>query len=133
MAALGGPTVLAVTATAGDEAADAICASLGIERVVADPTVRENLRIEDRRDISDRDGYLAALAAKGEKTIVYVNSREQSVRLARMLRKRVPDIAFKTAFYNGGLARGARHAVEKAFRGERPRWSSSPPARSARA
>jgi single-stranded-DNA-specific exonuclease len=117
VAALGGPTVLAVTATAGDEAADAICASLGIDRVVADPTVRENLRVEDRRDIGDRDGYLAALAAKGDKTIVYVNSREQSVRLARMLRKRVPDIAFKTAFYNGGLARGARHAVENAFRG----------------
>jgi single-stranded-DNA-specific exonuclease len=117
IAALGGPTVLAVTATAGDDASDAICGSLGIDRVVADPTVRENLHLEDRRDIGDRDGYLAALAAKGEKIIVYVNSREQSVRLARMLRKRVPDIAFRTAFYNGGLARAARHAVEKAFRG----------------
>ncbi len=114
---LGDPTVLAVTATAGDEATDAICSSLRIERVVADPTVRENLHVEDRRDIADRDGYLAGLAARGEKAIVYVNSREQSVRLARMLRKRVPDIAFKTAFYNGGLARGPRHAVEKAFRG----------------
>lgn len=113
---LGGPAVLAVTATAGDEAAAAIKGVLGIETVVLDPTVRSNLMLEDKRTVADKDGYLAALAARGEKTIIYVNSREQSVRLARMLRKRVPDIAMRTAFYNGGLSRSARHAVEAAFR-----------------
>ena len=64
----------------------------------------------------DKDGYLASLAARGEKTVVYVNSREQSVKLARMIRKRVPELAMRTAFYNGGLSRSARHAVERAFR-----------------
>ena len=114
--ALGRPVVLAVTATADNATAETIRASLGIVATVLDPTVRENLRIEDRRDLPDKDGYLAALAARGEKTVVYVNSREQSVKLARMIRKQVPEIAMRTAFYNGGLSRSARHAVERAFR-----------------
>ncbi|MDY0088182.1 MAG: single-stranded-DNA-specific exonuclease RecJ, partial [Coriobacteriia bacterium] len=115
-AVLGEVSVLAVTATAGDAVSDAIISSLGITSVVTDPTVRENLLVEDRRGLSDKDAYLASLASRGEKVIVYVNSREQSVRLARMLRKKAPAIAMGVAFYNGGLARSARHAVERAFR-----------------
>ena len=113
---LGGPSVLAVTATAGDATAAVIRETLGIEAVVTDPTVRENLLVEDKRGCADKDSYLAALTGRGDKTIIYVNSREQSVKLARMLRKRAPQIAMRTAFYNGGLARSARHAVERAFR-----------------
>ena len=116
VAVLGKPTVLAVTATADDATAATIRESLGIEAVVLDPTVRDNLRVEDRRDLTDKEGYLASLGAKGGKTVVYVNSREQSVKLARMIRKRVPELAMHTAFYNGGLSRSARHAVERAFR-----------------
>lgn len=113
---LGSPAVLAVTATAGTEVAATIRTVLDIETVITDPTVRENLVVEDQRDHADKDGYLVGLASRGEKTVVYVNSREQSVRLARMLRKRLPDLALRTAFYNGGLNRAARHAVERAFR-----------------
>ncbi|MBE0475804.1 MAG: single-stranded-DNA-specific exonuclease RecJ [Coriobacteriia bacterium] len=117
---LGGPVVCAVTATAGDAAAGAVREVLGIETVVADPTVRENLSLEDRRGAAGRaeekDVYLAALAARGEKLIAYVNSREQSVRIARTLRGRVPGVAWRVAYYNGGLTRSARHAVERAFR-----------------
>jgi single-stranded-DNA-specific exonuclease len=114
---LGAPTVLAVTATADDTTADAIRASLGISATVLDPTVRENLVIEDRRGIADRDAYIRELVARHEKTVVYVNSREQTVKLARMLRKTLPDLAMRTAFYNGGMSRQMRHAVERAFRG----------------
>jgi single-stranded-DNA-specific exonuclease len=110
------PLVLAVTATASDDVAEQIRTTLGIEEVVLDPTVRENLAIEDHRAIADKDPYLAALAARGEKMVVYVNSRDASVRLARMLRKRVPELGWKTAFYNGGLSRSVRGAVERAFR-----------------
>jgi len=78
--------------------------------------VRDNLRIEDKRDHADKDTYVCALAAGGDKVVVYVNSREQSVRIARTLRKRVGGIAMRTAFYNGGLSREARLAVERAFR-----------------
>jgi single-stranded-DNA-specific exonuclease len=116
LALLGSPDVLAVTATAGPETAVSICDVLGIQTIVTDPTVRDNLIVEDRREQVDKDGYVAALAATGEKVIVYVNSREQSVRIARMLRKRVPGIGMRVAFYNGGLGRSARHAVERAFR-----------------
>ena len=113
---IGDPVLLAVTATASEQTAAAIRESLRIDRVVCDPTTRDNLLLADRRDEGDKDAYIAALVAKGEKTIIYVNSREQSVRLARMLRKRTPEIAYKVAFYNGGLGRAARHAVENAFR-----------------
>lgn len=114
--AIGDPGVLAVTATANDSVAEQIRATLGISAVVLDPTVRDNLRVEDRRDLGDKDGALVALAAKGDKMVVYVNSREKSVQIARMIRKRVPSVAMRTAFYNGGLSRAARHAVENAFR-----------------
>lgn len=114
--ALGAPDVLAVTATAGTEEAQTICQVLGITRVVLDPTIRTNLLVEDRRETTDKDAYLAGLMARGDKAIIYVNSREQSVRLAKMLRKRVPELAMRVAFYNGGLGRAARHAVERAFR-----------------
>lgn len=113
---LGDPAVLAVTATASDEVAEQIRTTLGITAMVLDPTVRDNLMLEDRRDNSDKDGWLVSLVAKGEKVVVYVNSREKSVQIARMLRKRVPGAAMRVAFYNGGLSRSVRHAVERAFR-----------------
>ena len=113
--ALGNPVVLAVTATANGGTAASIETILGTTRRVLDPTVRANLLVVDQRDARDKDGYLVELAGSGDKTVIYVNSREQSVKLARMLRKRVPGIAMRTAFYNGGLARSARHAVERAF------------------
>jgi single-stranded-DNA-specific exonuclease len=113
---LGSPAVLAVTATAPDEVADAIAASLGVEEVVLDESTRENLRVADARGADERLARIASLAAGGEKTIVYVNSREVSVRLAGQLRSRVPDLLHRAAFYNGGMTRESRHAVERAFR-----------------
>ncbi len=113
---LGGPTVLACTATAPDDVARAILSTLGIGDVVLDPSVRDNLRIADRRGAADKVTQLSALAARGEKAIVYVNSREQSVRIAQKLREASPVLLHRTAFYNGGMARAARHAVERAFR-----------------
>ncbi len=113
---LGSPTVLAVTATAGDEIAGVIRETLGVTRTVLDATVRDNLLVDDRRGVEDKASCVASLAARGGKAIVYVTSREQSVRLAQRLRKAVPGLWHRVAFYNGGLARPARHAVERAFR-----------------
>ena len=45
------------------------------------------------------------MLASGEKTLVYVNSREQTVALARMLRRRVWERGQRIAFYNGGPSR----------------------------
>lgn len=113
---LGRPTVLACTATAPDEVAQAVRGTLGIGETVIDATVRENLRIADRRGAGDKATYVAALAGRGEKVIVYVNSREQSVRVAQRVRAACPELVHRTAFYNGGMARAARNAVERAFR-----------------
>ncbi len=113
---LGDPLVLAVTATAPDEVADAIRSVLGVTDVVLDATVRDNLRIQDGRGTADKVARIASLAAAGDKVIVYVNSRDVSVRLARQLRSRVPDLLHRVAFYNGGMTRESRHAVERAFR-----------------
>ncbi len=116
LVALGHPTVLAVTATASDDVVAELHAALSIDELVLDPTVRENLAVVDRRGSNDKDAYLTGLVAQGGKAVVYVNSRDASVRIARMMRKRIPDLAYRTAFYNGGLSRSVRHAVEAAFR-----------------
>ena len=109
-------TVLAVTATAPTEVADRIEQELSIDRVVIDRSQRYNLRIDDKRGISNRQTYMASIVATGEKTVVYVNSRESSIELARMLRKRLPDQAMQIAFYNAGLSRDVRLTIERLFR-----------------
>ena len=83
---------------------------------MVDETVRENLQLEDDRDLASRENRLVSIVATGEKTVIYVNSRDQSVALAKTLRKRVPDCATRIAFYNAGLTRTDRHRVEEAFR-----------------
>jgi len=113
---LGSPTVLAVTATANDEVASAIIETLGIREVVLDPTVRENLAVVDKRGCADKASYVASLAARGEKVVVYVTSRDTSVNVAKMLRSKAPGLRDAVAFYNGGMTRASRHAVERAFR-----------------
>ncbi len=109
-------TFLAVTATAPTKVADTIMSELGLEEFVADPTIRENLHIDDRRSIPDRATYLATLVASGEKTIVYANSRLSTIEIARTLRKRLPGMAMQIAFYNAGMSRDARLKVESLFR-----------------
>ena len=114
--ALGGPRVLAATATASSETASEICRLARIEKVVVDPAVRENLELEDERDLSSRENRLVYIVASGEKCVVYVNSREQSIALCRTLRRRVPELGARIAYYNAGLSRADRAAVEDAFR-----------------
>ncbi len=116
IAKLGDPVILALTATATDGVASDILDTLPIEKCVFDEASRENLVIDDQRNIRNRDGYLANIVASGEKTVVYVNSREQSVGLARQLRRRLPHMAPLIGFYNAGLTREQRMQVEKLFR-----------------
>lgn len=115
---LGAPVVLAVTATASDSIADDIDAALPVQENVFDDTARDNLYLDDQRNIRHKDDYLATLIASGEKTVVYVNSREQSVALARLLRRRVPQLACMIGFYNAGLSREERKRVEELFRND---------------
>lgn len=116
IAQLGAPTILALTATASTEVADAITSTLGIERRIFDTARRPNLEVNDQRNLKTRESYLANLIATGEKTVIYVNSREQSVALARMLRKLVPQMAPLIGFYNAGLSRADRKRIEELYR-----------------
>ena len=116
LAALGSPRVLAATATATDETAAEIGRLLSIDRVVVDDAVRENLDLDDERDLPSRENRLVSIVATGDKCVVYVNSRDQSVALVRTLRRRVPEQAGAIAFYNAGLTRTERAQVESAFR-----------------
>ncbi|HIT46184.1 MAG TPA: single-stranded-DNA-specific exonuclease RecJ [Candidatus Aphodovivens excrementavium] len=116
LATLGASCVLALTATASDAVAQDITATLPIDACVYDDADRPNLHLDDQRNLKNRDDYLANLIAGGGKTVVFVNSREQSVTLARQLRKRVPQLAPLIGFYNAGLSRAERKRIEELFR-----------------
>lgn len=116
VARLGNPQVLAVTATADTQIADEIRSAFGLQEMVLDDTERGNLQIIDQRNTKKRERYLASLVAQGEKTLIYVNSRMESITLVRQLRTQEPHIASLIGFYNAGLSRSERERVEALFR-----------------
>jgi len=111
--ALGRPQVLALTATAGDEAFAKIRTALQIESWVIDPTVRENLRVIDARGFSDKAGYIERFCTDDVKAIVYCNSRREAGSIAGKLRARLGDVV---AFYHAGVGAAERAEVERYFR-----------------
>jgi single-stranded-DNA-specific exonuclease len=125
---LGGPQVLALTATARDEAFAAIRRTLGVDAWVIDPTVRENLHLVDARNTKDKFAYLTReLAGSGSmpsslrcgrvatagKAIVYCNSRAEVTKLADRLRA---ALGGEVAFYHAGVPSHERALVEDLFR-----------------
>lgn len=109
--------ILAVTATANEAAAKAITEGLVLDEFLLDSHVRENLRLEDQRQNTDKMAYLQKLATRGEKTVVYVNSRKQAVKIAQSLREKMPSvIAQQICYYHGGLSNSDRLAIETAFK-----------------
>ena len=110
---LGTPQVLALTATANDEAFAEIRRALEIDAWVIDPTVRENLRVVDARNTTDKNAYLARELAGDGKAIVYTNSRSEATKLAERLRARVGS---SVAFYHAGVPSAERARVEDLFR-----------------
>ncbi len=115
---LNSPRVLAVSATSDDESSREIMRLCSIEEqdVIVDDTVRSNLHLVDQRAVKNRDMALITCVARGEKCVIYVNSREQTVKLAKILRDAIPHLGHKIAFYNAGLTRSERTMVEEAFR-----------------
>jgi single-stranded-DNA-specific exonuclease len=115
--ALGNPQVLALTATAGDDAFRRIVDELQIDAWVIDPTVRENLEVVDARGRSDKHAYLIELFANrapgGAKGIVYCNSRAEATSVARRLRRELGD---EVMFYHGKMPNPERLEVERLFR-----------------
>ncbi len=113
IAALGGPQVLALTATAGDDAFAKIRDTLRIDAWVIDPTVRDNLHVVDARGTTNKLAYIERFVRDGEKAIVYCNSRTESTRVAEKLRARVGE---GIAFYHAGVGGAERAQVEQYFR-----------------
>ena len=114
IASLGAPQVVALTATAGDEAFKQIARDLKIGAWVIDPTVRENLHVVDARGTKEKVKYLAELFDDADgKGIVYCNSRSEATKTAEALRKRYRD---EVMFYHAGMPSGERAQVEDLFR-----------------
>jgi single-stranded-DNA-specific exonuclease len=116
IASLGAPQILALTATARDDAFSRIVDDLKIDAWVIDPTVRENLEVVDARGTRDKIGYLTDLfgAARGrEKGIVYCNSRPEVAKVAQRLRK---ALGKGVVFYHGRMPNAERLEVERLFR-----------------
>jgi single-stranded-DNA-specific exonuclease len=113
IASLGNPQVLALTATANDDAFKQIVTDLRIGAWVIDPTVRENLSVVDARGTKDKHGYLVDLFKGGDKGIIYCNSRNETTSVAQALRKKLGD---SVMFYHAGMPSPERHEVERYFR-----------------
>ncbi len=135
IAALGGPQVLGLTATAGEEAFAKIRAELGIDAWVIDPTVRDNLHVVDARGTSNKLAYIERIVRHGEKAIVYCNSRSESTKVAEKLRATAAlpfdrstcsgqaelragsaQGGMGIAFYHAGVGNAERAEVERWFR-----------------
>jgi single-stranded-DNA-specific exonuclease len=117
IAGLGAPQILALTATAGEDAFRRIVEDLRIDAWVIDPTVRENLEVVDARGTSDKVGYLTdlfgAARAGAEKGIVYCNSRPETAKVAQRLRKKLGN---QVLFYHGKMPNSERLEAERLFR-----------------
>lgn len=117
IASLGNPQVLALTATAGDDAFKQIVRDLKIDAWVIDPTVRENLHVVDARGTKDKLKYLTGVfddaSEEAGKGIVYCNSRSEATKTAEALRKRFRDTVM---FYHAGMPSTDRAEVEARFR-----------------
>ncbi|MGZ3522780.1 MAG: helicase-related protein [Vulcanimicrobiaceae bacterium] len=116
IASLGNPQVLALTATAADDAFEHVVRELGIDAWVIDPTIRENLHVVDargKRDKNQKLQYLRDLFNEGGKGIVYCNSRSEATAVAESLRSSVGN---EVMFYHAGMASADRAQVETLFR-----------------
>jgi single-stranded-DNA-specific exonuclease len=119
IASLGNPQMLALTATAADDAFRRIADELRIEAWVIDPTIRENLHVVDARGTRDKHQYLVDLlraapsGAESGKCIVYCNSRGEATKVAKRLRKELGDAVM---FYHARMPNADRLEVERLFR-----------------
>lgn len=88
---------------------------LGVDRVVADLAVRDNLRVVDRRGRADAALSLNAGMPRPEKTLVVAAGPEDCVAVARALRERHADLADRIAYHHAGLPAALRRVLEDLF------------------
>lgn len=112
-----GATALLVTATVDDAAFKKISESIAPANVIIDNHERTNLHVIDRRGERNKEQYIIDLLDKGEKTLIFCNSRQQTVSLAKTLRQHLMRTGEqdRIAYYHGGLDQEVRHQIERAF------------------
>ncbi len=110
---LGRPQVLALTATANDEAFRHMRNVLGVDAWIIDPTIRENLNVVDVRGTKDKVAYLERTLEGDGKAIVYCNSRAEANKVAGKLRRRFGSVV---AFYHSAVPSAERSTIEDLFR-----------------
>lgn len=113
---LGNPLFAVMTATCSDETFEVIQNTLPIKKIVIDPAVRRNLTLIDHREMKQKEPYMVDVISRKDKTIIYVNSREKTVEIAKSLRKKLPELRDQIAFYHAGLDSEQRHYIERLFR-----------------
>lgn len=113
---LDNPTFAFMSATCDDQTFERINGLVNIKKLVIDPARRTNLTLMDQRDIRNKDAYLQDVVRKEEKTIIYVNSREKTVEIAKKLRQNLPHMKEEIGFYHAGLENEDRAYVERMFR-----------------
>lgn len=116
---MGNPVLSIMTATCTDQTFGNLYDGFKIDKIVVDPTIRSNLNIVDKRNFNDKKAYLKSVLYYGDKTIVYVNSREKTVELANELRKELPHLNSKIGFYHAGLMAEDRAYIENLFRDDK--------------
>jgi ATP-dependent DNA helicase RecQ len=119
--ALGGPTVLALTATATDEVARDVAQQLRIGRdgIINTGSYRPNLALKVEQVAREQDKIervLALVRATEGAGLVYT----ATVKAAEAVHEALAAAGESVGLYHGKLAAGARHAVQDAFmHGER--------------
>lgn len=113
---LGNPLVLGVTATADQVTTEKIKETLSIDHVIIDKTVRQNLQVDDARNISDKLAYIKSMIKANEKVLIFVNSRNKAVEIASDLRELYPELQDSIGFYHAGLSNEWRVKVEEWFK-----------------
>jgi single-stranded-DNA-specific exonuclease len=109
-------SVLALSATAGNDVAKQLAAELALEAIVIDRSIRRNLEVADMRNTAGRDEAVSERIAAGGKAIVYVNSRKSAIGLTKRLRQAAQSKQEKIVFYHAGMERPDRLRIEEAFR-----------------
>ncbi|MCL1879560.1 MAG: single-stranded-DNA-specific exonuclease RecJ [Actinomycetia bacterium] len=109
-----GLQVLACSATADLQAAEAIRQELQLDSLVVDQAERLNLHLDDQRGHPDKLKAVASLVAASPKSLVFVGSRDQARILARDLRQATP-IPEQLAFYHAGLGGDVRRQLAADF------------------
>lgn len=110
-------STMLLSATIDDSTLERIQREIHIDRVIIDDFARTNLKIVDHRNQTPKEPIIWSVVDKGEKVVIYCNSRAQTVLVAEQLRHHLMRVGRhnEVAYYNADLDPELRLHIEKAF------------------